>query len=136
MKIPMKPIVEMDGDEMTRILWQEIKETLLQPFVENSILHGFDKNQSDPELKVGIQRNEDKLEVEIKDNGAGIDPAILDQFSRNEYGKEFKGSGIGMKNAITRLEMYYGNQADIEISAVSPHGTRVVIRIPYSEKEV
>ncbi len=113
-----------------------IHKLLLQPFVENSILHGFDKNQSDPELKVGIQRNEDKLEVEIKDNGAGIDPAILDQFSRNEYGKEFKGSGIGMKNAITRLEMYYGNQADIEISAVSPHGTRVVIRIPYSEKEV
>ena len=33
MKIGMKPIVEMDGDEMTRILWQEIKETLLLPFV-------------------------------------------------------------------------------------------------------
>ena len=30
----MKPIVEMDGDEMTRILWEEIKETLLLPFVE------------------------------------------------------------------------------------------------------
>jgi isocitrate dehydrogenase len=34
MKIAMKPIVEMDGDEMTRILWQEIKDTLLLPFVE------------------------------------------------------------------------------------------------------
>ena len=33
MKIGMKPIVEMDGDEMTRILWQEIKETLLEPYV-------------------------------------------------------------------------------------------------------
>ena len=30
MKIRMKPIVEMDGDEMTRILWEEIKETLLK----------------------------------------------------------------------------------------------------------
>ena len=28
------PLVEMDGDEMTRILWQEIKEKLLHPFVE------------------------------------------------------------------------------------------------------
>jgi isocitrate dehydrogenase len=30
----MNPIVEMDGDEMTRILWKKIKETLLEPFVE------------------------------------------------------------------------------------------------------
>ena len=33
-KIPMNKIVEMDGDEMTRILWQMIKEELLSPFVE------------------------------------------------------------------------------------------------------
>ncbi len=35
MKIQMKtPLVEMDGDEMTRVLWHEIKETLLNPFVD------------------------------------------------------------------------------------------------------
>jgi isocitrate dehydrogenase len=34
-KIKMKtPLVEMDGDEMTRILWKEIKQELLEPFVE------------------------------------------------------------------------------------------------------
>ena len=34
-RIPMKtPLVEMDGDEMTRVLWQAIKEKLLLPFVE------------------------------------------------------------------------------------------------------
>lgn len=33
-KIKMNPIVEMDGDEMTRILWQQIKDELLSPFVE------------------------------------------------------------------------------------------------------
>ena len=32
-RIPMNPIVEMDGDEMTRILWKMIKEELLEPFV-------------------------------------------------------------------------------------------------------
>ena len=34
MKITMKPIAELDGDEMTRVLWKQIKEELLQPFVE------------------------------------------------------------------------------------------------------
>ena len=34
-KIQMKtPLVEMDGDEMTRILWQRIKDKLLTPFVD------------------------------------------------------------------------------------------------------
>jgi isocitrate dehydrogenase len=32
-RIPMNPIVEMDGDEMTRILWRMIKEQLISPFV-------------------------------------------------------------------------------------------------------
>ena len=36
-KIEMKtPLVEMDGDEMTRILWQMIKDELLLPFVDLS----------------------------------------------------------------------------------------------------
>ena len=35
LKIPMTtPLVEMDGDEMTRILWKQIKEELLLPFVD------------------------------------------------------------------------------------------------------
>ncbi len=34
-KLQMKtPLVEMDGDEMTRILWQQIKEELLEPYIE------------------------------------------------------------------------------------------------------
>ena len=36
-KIQMKtPLVEMDGDEMTRIIWQIIKEELLEPFFPNA----------------------------------------------------------------------------------------------------
>ncbi|MCF0245327.1 MAG: NADP-dependent isocitrate dehydrogenase, partial [Ileibacterium sp.] len=35
MKIQMKtPLVEMDGDEMTRILWKEIKEILIEPYID------------------------------------------------------------------------------------------------------
>ena len=34
-KIKMQiPLVEMDGDEMTRIIWQKIKEILLEPYIE------------------------------------------------------------------------------------------------------
>ena len=33
------PLVEMDGDEMTRILWQQIKEELLEPYIDLSLIH-------------------------------------------------------------------------------------------------
>ena len=39
------PLVEMDGDEMTRILWQYIKDELLTPFIDlNTGLDAFDHN--------------------------------------------------------------------------------------------
>ena len=35
MKIKMKtPLVEMDGDEMTRVIWSKIKEILLEPYID------------------------------------------------------------------------------------------------------
>ena len=37
-KIKMNPIVEMDGDEMTRILWKTIKDELLCPYIELNTL--------------------------------------------------------------------------------------------------
>ena len=33
-KIPMNKIVEMDGDEMARVLWSMVKQELLEPYVE------------------------------------------------------------------------------------------------------
>ena len=48
-KIMMKtPLVEMDGDEMTRILWKMIKDELLEPFVELKTEY-YDRRKSMPQ---------------------------------------------------------------------------------------
>ena len=42
-KIEMKvPLVEMDGDEMTRIIWQQIKDIVISPFVDLKTEYFFD----------------------------------------------------------------------------------------------
>ena len=41
-KVPCGPVVELNGDEMTRIIWDLIKEKLVLPFVDIKDLHSFD----------------------------------------------------------------------------------------------
>ena len=70
MKIRMKPIVEMDGDEMTRILWQEIKETLLLPFVELETEY-YDlglpnRDRTDDQITLEAARAIKRLQVGVK----------------------------------------------------------------------
>ena len=67
-KITMKtPLVEMDGDEMTRILWQWIKETLLEPYVELKTEY-YDlglKKREETKDQILIQRIQRVISVEI-----------------------------------------------------------------------
>ena len=123
-------------DVEPEVLTASIHKLLLQPFIENAILHGFDKNQTEAVLTVAIRKEKESLEITIEDNGSGIAPEVIEQINQGSYQQEGGKSGIGMKNAITRLVMYYGKQAEIELSTSTPHGTRVVIRIPYTEKGV
>jgi isocitrate dehydrogenase len=44
------PIVEMDGDEMTRIIWQYIKDKLIHPYLDISLMY-FD---------LGMQKRDEK----------------------------------------------------------------------------
>ncbi|WP_282087493.1 tetratricopeptide repeat-containing sensor histidine kinase [Aquimarina algiphila] len=50
-----------------------IPPMLIQPFVENAIIHGFKNNVEDPEISIEISFKENKLVCLIKDNGVGID---------------------------------------------------------------
>ena len=70
-KIPMNhPIVEMDGDEMTRILWAMIKEELLSPFIELNteyydlgLLH---RDETDDQVTVDAANAIKKYHVGVK----------------------------------------------------------------------
>ncbi|MCR4658568.1 MAG: sensor histidine kinase [Lachnospiraceae bacterium] len=106
-----------------------IHKLLLQPFVENSIVHGFDKSTKDAELSVDIRRQGDELAITIEDNGIGMSEETVKQVNEGFPEDASEGAGIGMKNAVTRLRMYYGNAGRVQ--ARSDTGTRIIITIPY-----
>ena len=107
-----------------------IHKLLLQPFVENSILHGFEGTKNNHVLEVSMSREGKELRILIRDNGKGMERHKLELIRRGIFGESDAASHIGMENAITRLQMYYGDDVKIEINSVEGSGTEVVLRIP------
>ncbi len=111
------------------VLDRRVHKLLLQPFVENAILHGFEGMEGPHELAISIVQREERLEICIKDNGKGIEEQYVNEINQRIFKEDESKRHIGLKNAITRLEMYYGKSADIRVSSKLMHGTQVIISI-------
>jgi len=101
--------------------------------VENAILHGFENSAGPHALRVGICREEDRLRVEIMDNGCGIRDDIVEEMNNGSFRQTKDKNHIGMENAITRIRMYYGEDAEVWLESELKRGTTVHIRIPLLE---
>ena len=117
-KIPMKnKIVEMDGDEMTRILWQMIKEELLEPFVElNTEYYDLGlKHRDETDDKVTFEAGE-----AIKKYRVGVKCATITPNAQRveEYNlKEMWKSPNGTIRAILDGTVF---RAPVLVSGISP----------------
>lgn len=107
-----------------------IHKLLLQPFVENAILHGFDGVNRVHILTVTIVEMKEKLCVEIYDNGRGIPESMVEQMKQGVFQKSSEKNHIGMENAINRIRMYYGEEGQVRIESRQGEWTRVEILIP------
>jgi sensor histidine kinase YesM len=67
---------------------------------------------------------EDKLVIEVEDDGVGMKPA------RQQRGGLWAGAGIGMANVSERLNVLYGDTAQLTIDSHEGKGTLVRIRLP------
>ena len=112
-----------------------IHKLLLQPFIENAIDHGFKEIVSGGELRVNLVFSEDKsmLYAIIEDNGKGMTPEDTRKYNDKEYILNGGGPGIGLVNSFTRLYMYYGKEADWNVSSILSVGTVITLKIPVQE---
>ena len=109
-----------------------IHKLLLQPFIENAILHGFEGVNHKHILTVELSRTDNFLFVEIADNGCGMTENTVWEINNGIFGKAESKNHIGMENAITRIRMYYGERANVVIESEIDKGTKVSIWIPLS----
>ena len=114
------------------LLEARIYKLLVQPFVENAILHGFESMEEDGFLSILFYEDEGRIVISIWDNGKGICPDELDrlrQIADNPMGQD--SSRIGILNSCRRMYGYYGNRWKLDIESNVGSGTRIKIQVPY-----
>lgn len=106
-----------------------IHKLLLQPFVENAMIHGVDRTKGRFILGITIEKSGDNLQIIISDNGKGMEESTIKELGGVKTEPEQKGH-IGVRNAIERIHMYYGDDASVEVKSVLGEGTVIAIVIP------
>ncbi len=114
-----------------------VPKTIIQPIVENAILHGILPSERAGTIGISVSRQEERLEITVTDDGVGIDEERLQQFRSGEtitY-EENGRKHIGISNVRDRIRYLYGEPFGMWITNRSEGGTKVEIRLPYMKKE-
>lgn len=106
-----------------------VMRLLLQPIVENAVIHGIKEN-----IPLTIRLNawvqEGTLNIIITDDGKGFDPV---KAGEDGVPKSSKMSGIGLHNVKDRLYLAYKDRQSFAINSVQGQGTEVKMTMPYTE---
>ncbi|OKP87522.1 two-component sensor histidine kinase [Paenibacillus helianthi] len=115
--------------EEEELLSVPIPKILLQPIVENSIQHGFSDRRSGGWIHVRISLEQAMLHIVVEDNGKGMDTAKV-ELGMTE--RELSKKGYALVNIRHRLQLYYGDEARMELSGQAGVGSRTDLWIPLS----
>jgi len=112
-------------------LWP-VHKLVLQPFVENSLTHGFEGVTHGGLIEVRIAPfDEKRIRVTIRDNGRGMDRMQVERLNRRFQGDGGNaGEGIGLDNAALRILSYYRGEARVIFRSWQGVGTVVALILP------
>jgi two-component system sensor histidine kinase YesM len=106
-----------------------IPRLIIQPFVENSIIHGF-HNRSGGRIDILFFREREDLVIRIRDNGIGIAPDWREWMLKRNRRQKKKAGGYGLQNVIKRIEIFCQKADPVLIEGVTGKGTAVTLRFP------
>ena len=124
-------------EESQGILDSRVLKMILQPFIENSIKHGFGITDGStwvqqPEIVISFIAEGEKLRISITDNGKGFDESYFMQLMKS---KENVGH-IGIRNTYQRLIRFYGEEnVAITVSSIPYYSSEIVITVPLKQTE-
>lgn len=122
--------LEVEWDvEADSQLEQPVPTLILQPIVENAVIHGIAKRPGGGKVSITIRRATDELVLQVEDDGPGIAPERLAEVLRPGESKS-----VGLRNVDGRLRALYGDAHGLQVESESGHGTLVRLRIPIEEQ--
>ena len=125
-------VIDVEDD----LLNAKIPKLSMQPFVENSIMHGFKLQKGECMIFIHAHKNEGRVIVKIADNGRGIEERTLEnikQILSNPYKteNEFANQHLGIKNVHERIKLHFGEEYGASIESKIGEGVTVVLSIPW-----
>ena len=107
---------------------------ILQPVIENCIVHGFEAFDSGGIIRITGKIVHENIIFEIMDNGQGMTEedclTLSNNMNNNSVGI---GESIGMRNVNQRIKIYFGEDYGISIKSSLDSGTSVTLCIPIKE---
>ncbi len=109
--------------------WCELPvlKVIIQPLVENSILHGMKAMKRRGHILVKVEKEERLLRIRVVDNGVGMDASELEERLNEAPGANH---GYALRNVKSRLQLYYGGEAELNFRSEPYVRTEVTIAIP------
>ena len=105
----------------------EIPKLLLQPIVENSIIHAFEGLNREGLISINAEMEPDKVIIYIYDNGKGL---VTDPLKQDHDDKNIRFSSIGVKNVNQRIKAHYGEEYGIKYESIPGVSTTAIITLP------
>ena len=107
-----------------------IPRFIIQPLVENSVLHGFDSNDICATIRIDVHLEGKELLLCVTDDGKGLSPEKIEEILSTERKSERSLNKIGVYNVNQRIKLTYGKEHAIKIDSMEGCYTKVTIRIP------
>ncbi|MNN60493.1 Sensor histidine kinase YpdA [compost metagenome] len=109
-----------------------IPPLIIQPLVENSVVHGLENKEGTVHVKVSVKLIDNEIQVNVLDDGAGMSQQRLSELQVViAQAEEEQRSRIGMRNVHQRLVLYYGEQHGLNITSEEGKGTEIAFSIPH-----
>ncbi len=117
--------IEVDAEKVYMLRF------LLQPIVENAVLHGLAHRVEPGTLSVRAWRRDGDLMIRIADNGAGMTPERLEAMRARLLGVRGESKGIGIWNIGQRIRLTHGAPYGVEVESQPGQGSAFTLRLPY-----
>ncbi|NEW09108.1 sensor histidine kinase [Paenibacillus sp. SYP-B3998] len=117
----------------------KVLKLLIQPIVENYVVHGFRPNATDNRISITAHIVNERIVVKVMDNGKGITKETLagieKRLRQNHSMESLPSNSLGLFNVNERIRLTYGNEYGIRIWSEVNEGTEVSLEIPAWKEE-
>jgi sensor histidine kinase YesM len=127
-------VFRLEADE--EALGLQMPNLTLQPLVENAFIHGIEPYEEAGTISVTVKDCKEYVQIDVDDTGKGMDHTIIEAILSDEeplLKKEKKGghsTGLGLKNVMRRLQLFYQRKDVLEIQSIPGKGTKIRLLLP------